>query len=150
VGIYALQATRYLTGAEPVEVSATSTTTDHVTFAEVEESLVWQLKFPGGGLASCSTTYAFNDMRGYRAYAENGWFGLDPAYEYDGQRGLRSDGQMIALPHVDQFALEMDDFAQCILNNRPTRVPGEEGLRDIKIMMAIYEAARTGKTVTLG
>ena len=150
VGIYALQATRYLTGEEPVAISAVTTTTDHVKFAEVEESLVWQATFPSGVLASCSTTYAFNDMRGYRAYAENGWFGLDPAYEYDGQQGTRSDGQRIALPHVDQFALEMDDFAQCILNNRPTRVPGEEGLRDIKIMMAIYEAARTGKTVKLG
>jgi predicted dehydrogenase len=43
----------------------------------------------------------------------------------------------------------MDDFAQCILNQKPTKVPGEEGLRDVKIMMAIYEAARTGKSVML-
>lgn len=43
----------------------------------------------------------------------------------------------------------MDNFAQCILNNRPTTVSGEEGLRDVKIMMAIYEAARTGKAVSL-
>ena len=149
VGIYALQATRYLPGEEPESVSAVATTTDHVKFAEVEESLVWQLKFPSGVIASCSTTYAFGGMRGYRAYAEHGSFGLDPAYEYDGQQGTRSDGQAIALPHVDQFALEMDDFAQCILNNQPSRVPGQEGLRDIKIMMAIYEAARTGKTVAL-
>ena len=149
VGIYALQATRYLTGEEPVEVSAMATTTDQVKFAEVEESLIWQARFPSGIMANCSTTYAFGDMRGYRAYAENGWFGLDPAYEYDGQQGTRSDGQAIALPHVDQFALQMDDFAQCILKNQPTRVPGEEGLRDIKIMMAIYEAARTGKRVKL-
>ena len=149
VGIYALQATRYLTGEEPVAISAVTTTTDRVKFAEVEESLVWQAQFPSGVMASCSTTYAFGDMRGYRAYAEKGWFGLDPAYEYDGQHGLRSDGQTIARPHVDQFAAEMDDFAQCILNNQPTRVSGQEGLRDLKIMTAIYEAARTGKTVTL-
>jgi len=50
---------------------------------------------------------------------------------------------------MDQFAAEMDDFAQCILNNQPTRVPGEEGLRDLKIMMAIYEAAKTGKAASL-
>lgn len=43
----------------------------------------------------------------------------------------------------------MDDFAQCILNNKPTKVPGEEGLRDVKIMMAIYESVRTGKEVKL-
>ena len=56
---------------------------------------------------------------------------------------------MDALGEYYQFAAEMDDFAQCILNNQPTRVPGEEGLRDVKIMMAIYESARTGKTVSL-
>ena len=50
---------------------------------------------------------------------------------------------------MDHFAAEMDDFAQCILNNQPTKVPGEEGLRDLKIMMAIYEAAQSGKTISL-
>jgi predicted dehydrogenase len=86
---------------------------------------------------------------GYRALAENGWFGLDPAYGYTGIHGTRSDGREISLPPVNQFAAEMDDFAQGILNNRPTRVPGEEGLRDVKIMRAIYEAARTGSAVKL-
>jgi predicted dehydrogenase len=50
---------------------------------------------------------------------------------------------------MDQFAAEMDDFAQCILENRPTRVPGEEGLRDMKIITAIYKSVRTGKVVNL-
>jgi predicted dehydrogenase len=85
----------------------------------------------------------------YTAFADNGWFQLHPAYNYDGNRGTRSDGQTIQFPDIDQFAAEMDDFAQCILENRPTKVPGEEGLRDVKIMMAIYEAARSGKTVEL-
>ena len=75
--------------------------------------------------------------------------GLTAAYNYHGLRGSRSDGQQIELADIDQFAAEMDDFAQCILNNRPSRVSGEEGLRDVKIMMAIYEAARTGKSLSL-
>jgi predicted dehydrogenase len=50
---------------------------------------------------------------------------------------------------VNVIAAEMDDFAQCIMNHQPTRVPGEEGQRDVKIMMAIYEAVRTGKTASL-
>jgi predicted dehydrogenase len=75
---------------------------------------------------------------------------LDSAFGYEGIHGWRGAGQEIAFPHMNQFAAEMDDFAQCILANRPTKVPGEEGLRDVKIMMAIYEAARTGKTVNLG
>ena len=50
---------------------------------------------------------------------------------------------------VDHFAAEMDDFADCILTGRQTRVPGEEGRRDVRIMTAIYQAAASGKTVAL-
>jgi predicted dehydrogenase len=149
VGIYALQATRYITGEEPTEISAMTTVTDPVKFKDVEESIMWQMKFPSGIIASCNSTYNFNGMDRYRALAENGWFQLSPAYGYGGIQGIRSDDQPINFPGMDQFAAEMDNFAECILNNRPTPVPGEEGLRDIKIMMAIYEAARIGKTVKL-
>ena len=149
VGIYALQATRYLSGEEPITVSAASSVTDPVKFKDIEESITWQLKFPSGVIAKCSSTYGFNGMDNFTAYAEQGWWQLDPAYIYDEIQGRRSDGMEIALGNIDQFAAEMDDFANCILTNQPTRVPGEEGLRDIKIMMAIYEAARTGTTVSL-
>ncbi|MDD5139881.1 MAG: Gfo/Idh/MocA family oxidoreductase [Verrucomicrobiales bacterium] len=149
VGIYALQATRYLTGEEPASVSAITTVTDPVKFKEVEESIAWQVKFPSGIIASCNSTYNFGGMNRYQAFAEKGWFQLSPAFAYGGIQGRRSDGQPINFPPMDQFAAEMDGFAQCILNNQPTRVPGEEGLRDVKIMMAIYEAARTGKAVNL-
>jgi predicted dehydrogenase len=149
VGIYALQATRYLTGEEPIQVSAQTVVTDAVKFSEVEESVTWQMKFPGGALANCDATYRFGGLNRHRSFAEHGWFGLEPAYGYGGIQGLRSDGQAIQMPEINQFAAEMDDFAQCILNHRPTRVPGEEGLRDVKIMMAIYESARTGNAVKL-
>jgi predicted dehydrogenase len=148
VGIYALQATRYITGEEPAQIAA-MTTNDHEKFKDVEESVVWQLTFPSGVLAYCSATYGVNGIGGYTAYADRGWFGLDRGYDYADLRGRRSDGQDIVMPHVNQFANEMDNFADCIRTNRPTSVPGEEGLRDVKIMMAIYEAARTGKTVNL-
>ena len=149
VGIYALQATRYLSGQEPISVTAVSTVTDPVKFSEVEETINWELKFPGGLIAKSASTYGFSGMDNFTAYADQGWWGLDPAYVYNGIYGRRSDGAEIALDNIDQFAAEMDDFAHCILTNRPTRVPGEEGLRDIKIMMAIYEAARTGREVNL-
>jgi predicted dehydrogenase len=150
VGIYALQATRYLTGEEPAQVSAMTTVTDPVKFKEVEESIVWQTRFPSGIIAHCAATYGARGMAGFAVHAEGGWFKLDPGFYYSGNKGMRSDKQEINFPAVDQFAAEMDDFAQCILNHRPTPVPGEEGLRDVKIMSAIYEAARTGKTVSLG
>ena len=84
-----------------------------------------------------------------RVTAERGWFGLDPAFFYGGNHGRRSDGQEIRFPEIDLFAAEMDDFAQCILEGRPTKVPGEEGLQDVRILQAIYESARTGKAVAL-
>jgi predicted dehydrogenase len=149
VGIYALQATRYLTGEEPVAVSAFETKTDAVKFAEVDESITWQARVPSGALANCSTSYEAATINRFRVHAERGWFGLEPAFGYSGNRGLRSDGKEIALPTPDLFAAEMDDFARCILEDRQSRISGEEGLRDVKIMMAIYESARTGRTVQL-
>ena len=101
VGIYALQATRYLTGEEPVLVSAIETRTDPVKFKEVEESIVWQAKFPGGVVAYCSTSYNSGLFGRYAAKADRGWFGLDPAFLYAGNRGLRSDGKEIRFPEVD-------------------------------------------------
>lgn len=53
------------------------------------------------------------------------------------------------LPERDHFALEMDYMSECVIENKDSLTPGEEGLRDLKVMMAIYEAARTGKTVKL-
>ena len=107
------------------------------------------MKFPSGVLANGEASYRFNGLDAFTptpSAARSGWIPLTITMDL---RGRRSDGQQIDLADIDQFAAEMDDFAQCILNNRPSRVSGEEGLRDVKIMTAIYEAARTGKTVAL-
>jgi predicted dehydrogenase len=149
VGVYALQATRYLTGEEPIWVSATTTQGDPTRFSEVEESVLWQAKFPSGAVSNCGASYNAAPVGYFRALAEHGWFGLEPAFNYDGIRGMRSDGKPIDFPSIDQFAAEMDDFAQCILEKKPSKVSGEEGLRDVRIMMAIYESARTGRPVEL-
>jgi predicted dehydrogenase len=150
VGIYALQTCRFVSGREPLEVSAKfGPITDPVKFSEVEQSVEWEMTFPGGLKTKCRTNYEKNDVRGFTVTAEKGTFGLDPAYNYNSSRGTRSDGQAINLPAVNQFAAEMDDFAQCIMANKPSKVSGEEGLRDVKIMMAIYESARTEKPVKL-
>jgi predicted dehydrogenase len=150
VGIYALQATRYITGEEPVLVSGFESKTDPVKFREVDESMVWQMQFPSGVIAYCSTSYNAQGGARFRAQAERGWFELDPAFYYSGIRGRRSDGKEINFPSGDQFAVQMDDFARCILENKPSKVDGEEGLRDVRIMAAIYESARTGRPVKLG
>ena len=155
VGIYALQTVRCVTGMEPISVTAKEVPkTDLVKFKEVEEGINWELTFPGGIVATCQTSYNKTGMNDFRIVAEKAAFGLQPAYGYTGCKGTITDsaGTTTEIPRVagfDQFAAEMDDFAQCIMNNKPTKVPGEEGLRDLKIMMAIYEAARTGQPVKL-
>ncbi|HEY4368904.1 MAG TPA: Gfo/Idh/MocA family oxidoreductase [Steroidobacteraceae bacterium] len=149
VGIYALQASRYLTGEEPVLVSATETKTDAVKFAEVDETVVWTAKFPSGAVANCSTSYNIGGIAKLRVNAARGWFELDPAFYYSGNRGRRSDGREILFEPIDLFAAEMDDFAQCISNHVSSKVSGEEGMRDVRILMAIYESIRTGRAVSL-
>jgi predicted dehydrogenase len=152
IGIYALQAARYISGEEPVSVSAQWSITDPVKFKPgVEESVLFTLKFPSGVIANCASSYGVNLNR-FRANAERGSFELQPALNYEGIKG-RSRSQAGPkdwdLPVVDHFAAEMDAFADCILNNKPTTVPGEEGRRDQRIMAAIYQSAATGKTVAL-
>ena len=150
VGIYALQACCLVSGREPLEVTAKfGPVSDPVKFAEVEASVDWEMTFPGGLTTKCHTSYEQGDAKGFKVTAEKGTFGLDPAFNYNSSRGTRSDGEAINLPPLNQFAAEMDDFAQCIINNQPSKVSGEEGLRDVKIMMAIYESARTGKPIKL-
>ncbi|MCI0746923.1 MAG: Gfo/Idh/MocA family oxidoreductase [Verrucomicrobia subdivision 3 bacterium] len=149
VGIYALQGARYISGEEPVEVFASETKTDTVKFEEVDESILWSMRFPSGVMANCGTSYLVGGMNRLFAAAEKGWFQLDPAYSYSGIQGKTNRGLM-EFPQVDHFATEMDDFALCIKNNKPTKVPGEEGLRDVKIMTAIYESIRKGRPVKLG
>jgi predicted dehydrogenase len=149
VGIYSIQSAEMIAGEYPIAVSAMASKTDPVKFKDVEETMTFELKFANKISAYCSTTYKVNGINRTTAFAERGSFGLTPAFNYDGIRGWRSDGKPVQFGEVDQFMTEMDDFADCIMTGKPTSVPGEMGLRDVRTMMAIYESARTGRTVTL-
>ena len=143
LGIYALQACRYLTGGEPESVSAMEIKTDPVKFAQVEETLNWSMQI-GDVSCSCQTSYAYNGVNQFHAYGTKGHFGLTPAYNYKGIKGTSSKGPM-NFPQADHFQLELDDFAQCVKNDTPTRVPGEEGLRDMLVLEAIYGRAKRSR-----
>jgi predicted dehydrogenase len=149
VGVYALQATRYLTGEEPTMVTATEVKTDPVKFKEVDETVTWTAQFPSGATAYCTASFKVGGIKNFRANCERGWFELDPAYYYGGIKGTRSDGKPLSFPEVDMFAAELDDFARCVKEKRPTSVPGEEGMQDVRIMTAIYESIRTGRAVRI-
>ena len=152
IGIYALNAARYLSGEEPVAVNAMMhSTPNDPRFVEVEENITFQLRFPSGILANCGSSYGGGVNR-HRVIKPRGAAELEPASSYTGLRMRVFRGGAIEernLPQRDHFASEMDHFAECILKNTEPLTPGEEGLKDLKVITAIYEAARTGKTVML-
>jgi predicted dehydrogenase len=149
MGIYCLQGCLYTKGQVPVSITAKfAPETGSGIFKEVEAGLSWQLRFADGTVADCRTSYLDNVSR-LRAEATGGWFELEPAFGYGGLAGRTSknDG-LLNLPNINQQAAQMDDFAQCVLLNKPTRVPGEMGLRDVQLLAAIYRAAETGQSVS--
>lgn len=142
VGIYAVQAGRYVTGEEPIAVTAQEYTTRPDIFSEVDETIFFQLEFPSGTVLDGSTSYngSFNELH---AACEDGWFELEPAYGYGGIKG-RTHGGPMELPNVNQQARHMDAFAQSILNDESSRVSGVEGLRDLQVIEAIYASIAAG------
>jgi predicted dehydrogenase len=153
IGIYALNASRYLTGEEPAEVNAMIySTPGDVRFREVEEHVNFQLRFPSGILANCSSSYGYFHQSHFRVMGTEARLCLDPATWYTGLRMWIERGNKIEdidLPAVDHFAAEMDHMSDCAMQNKDPLTPGEEGLKDLKIIARIYEAAHNAKTVEL-
>ena len=153
IGIYALNASRYLTGEEPTEVNAMiRSQPGDPRFKEVEEHVTFQLRFPSGILANCSSSYGYFQQSHYRVMGTEARLEVDPATWYDGLRMWIERGNTIenrSMPVVDHFASEMDHMSDCVIANKEPLTPGEEGLRDMTIIQAVYEAARSGKTVKL-
>lgn len=148
VGIYCVQAACYVTGEKPVAIeSARLKDGTAPAFAEVEEELAWTMRFPSGATADCLTSYS-RKLNLLDVRARQGRFTLQPAYSYRGIQGRTPQGAM-HFPQVNQQALQMDDFAHCVMTGQPTRVPGETGLRDVKLLQAIYEAADSHRAVAL-
>jgi predicted dehydrogenase len=148
VGIYCLNASRYLSGEEPTNIKANSSVIDHDgRFNEVEENDGWTLKFPSGILASCNTTYGANGANFFRVQGSKGTLEMDPAFSYDQMhlRAALSDGQTIDMPEQERdpidFRSQADYFADCVRNNKEPKTDGQEGLRDMTYISQIYQSA---------
>ena len=161
VGVYCLNAARFLSGEEPYEVQASTVQPkDDPRFAEVEASCQVIAKFPSGFTATFNSAYnahksQFLRIEGTEAYAE-----LNPAFAYHGIKMKYSlydtnvepameISHEPALEEKDQFAAEMDHFSLCVQKDLAPHTPGEEGLQDQRITDAIYESARTGRSVKI-
>ena len=157
VGLYCLNAARYITGEEPVEIRASLTRPKNDNrFKQVEDLCAFSLHFPSGAVANLSSGYSFHESRWLRAHMPDAFMGLSPAFGYadialeTGQAvGQGNALSKLQFPPHNQFAREMDAFALALRAGVEPHTPGEEGLADQKLIAAIYEAAAGGSVVKL-
>jgi predicted dehydrogenase len=151
IGIYSINGARYMVGEEPNWVTAQETKTDPEKFKEgVDQTIQFQLGFPGGAVASCLSTYSMNGLDKFYLNAEKGFAELQPSTGYGPIKGKTNKGEL-DFPHVTHQTVQMDKMAEIILEGKQPIVPvdGEEGLKDLKIIDAIYAAVKSGKKVKL-
>jgi predicted dehydrogenase len=153
VGVYCVNTVRWLTGLEPTEATAYSWTADPERFKEVEESISFQLKFPGGLYVQASSSFAAAKASFIQIHGEKGWAALNPAYPYNEPRCLF--GQIgekwfdRTFKPVEEFHLELDHLAACIRAHREPEPDGVTGMRDVAVMEAIYSAAASARAVSI-
>lgn len=140
MGVYPLNTSRYITGMEPVAVSAIQSTKRPEIFTEVDETMAFDLEFPNKVIANCRTSFG-ESLNHLDVKCEHGWYYLKPFQSYSGVRGEASDGSILKPFGKNQQAVQMDNDAMAIITNEPVMVPGEDGLRDIVILEKIYESA---------
>ena len=153
VGVYCVNTIRWLTGSEPVEAGAYSWSTDRARFRHAEESIGFQLKFPGSLFVQASASFGAAQANFLKVLGEKGWATLDPAFAYDEER--RMFGKIgdrwfeKRFKVIDEFSLELDALAGSVRRGRDPEPDGQEGLRDVAVMQAVHQAAREGRWVPI-
>ncbi|HEA29821.1 MAG TPA: Gfo/Idh/MocA family oxidoreductase [Leeuwenhoekiella sp.] len=151
IGIYSINGARYMVGEEPIWVTAQETKTEPEKFKEgVDETIQFQLGFPSGVVASCLSTYNMSYLDRFFLTGDDGFVEMQPSTGYGPIEGRTNKGKLTQ-PHVTHQTLQMDGMAQLIYEGVQPIVPvdGEEGVKDLKIIDAIYKAIETGEKVTL-
>jgi len=153
IGVYCINAARYLFRAEPKEVMAISVNSGVQRLKEIDESTAALLRFEGERIAAFVTSFNSADVASYRILGTKGQLHVEPAYEYaeglayeltvNGKTTRKRIGKR------DQFAPELLYFSDCILKDRDPEPSGEEGLQDVRIVQALYESAATGKAIQI-
>jgi glucose-fructose oxidoreductase len=153
MGVYCINAARYLFGAEPTKVLAVTASNRERRFQKVEEMMSAVLYFPGERLASFTCSFGAADISEYTVVGATGTLTADPAYEYamdiEQEVVVRGKKSTRKFAKRDQFAAEITYFSDCILKNRTPEPSGFEGLADVRIVRALYESARSGSEVAL-
>ncbi len=151
IGIYSVNGSRYMVGEDPIWVNAVETKNDPVKFVKgIDETIQFQMGFPGGAVASCLSTYSMNWLDRFFLDGTEGFAELYPATSYDPTKGSTNKGPL-DFPFVTHQTVQMDEMAAIIFEGKKPIIPvdGEEALKDLKVIEGIYKSAQTGKTVNL-
>jgi len=151
IGIYSINGARYMVGEEPIWVTAQETKTDPIKFKEgVDETITFQMGFPSGATASCLSTYSLNYLDKFFLSGTKGFAEMQPSTGY-GPIKARTHSGPLEHSHVTHQTTQMDEMAAIILDGKQPLIPvnGEEGLKDMRIVDAIYQAVKTGKKVSI-
>jgi predicted dehydrogenase len=151
IGVYSINGARYMLGEEPLWVTAQEVKTDPVKFKEgVDETITFQMGFPSGAIASCLSTYSLNNLDKFYLNGTKGFAEMQPSTGYGPIKAWTKSGP-IEREHITHQTVQMDEMAAIILDGKKPIIPvdGEEGLRDLVIIDAIYEAVKTGGKVRI-
>ncbi len=153
IGIYCINAARYLFRDEPIEVVGLTASNAEERFPEIEEMTGALLRFPRERLAAFTCSFGSTDVAQYDLVGTKGRLRLENAYEYRGELKCRitigdKETEKTFKPG-DQFAPELIYFSDCILNDRSPEPSGNEGLADVRVINAIYQSAKTGRTMRI-
>jgi glucose-fructose oxidoreductase len=153
LGVYCVNAARYLFDGEPLEVTAFTASNGEKRFAEVEEMSSALLRFPGERLAAFTSSFNSADMDSLELVGTKGILRMDPAYEYVGELAwtlrIGDKEKKKTFPAGDQFAPELVHFSDCILQGRRPEPDGNEGLADVRVINAIFESAKSRRMVKI-
>ena len=153
IGIYCINAARYLFQSEPLEVTALSASCADERFASIDETVGAVMRFPGERIATFVCSFGAVDMSKYEVVGTDGLLAMDPAYDYamplkyEIKQGKRQTSK--ELPKRDQFAPELLHFSDCIINDSEPEPSGLEGLADMLVIEAINESLMTGKAAVV-
>jgi predicted dehydrogenase len=154
IGVYCINASRYLFRAEPEEVFAyaASSPTDE-RFREVSEMSAAVMRFPDDRLASFTCSFGAADRSAFEVIGTKGALKMDPAYEMVGdlKTEVTVDGRTrrTTFPKRDQFGAELVYFSDCVRNNKEPEPGGLEGMADVRIINALLKSQKTGESIKL-
>ncbi|WP_342659160.1 Gfo/Idh/MocA family oxidoreductase (plasmid) [Sphingomonas sp. NY01] len=156
LGIYGVNGARYLLDEDPVEVRAMIPPTDDPHFREVEDRISWLMRYRSGAMVHGSSSFSTAATTRFGVQGTGAGMRLDPATGYYGNRVIveRAEGAqswsdpIFTIPEPDQFAGQLDHLAEALARKERVRSTGEEGMQDVRLIEAIYEAARTGRPIS--